>query len=180
MPNSICHLRQNYSSEQYNLCGFTHVFMLKESIGAGNNSKIGDKPNEEIISGCIKYLCSLFQTKDTSTLPSISPESIRWHLFCRQTPDQGVENLPPTEGAWRQHILRAHLQAHVWEQDLVLHPTRLDPTQLGWGRSNENELRPKPSELPPAPTSLIELVRCSRGRSKGTVADGVCSTRRFT
>ena len=43
----------------------------------------------------------------------------------------GIESLPPTPGAWNEHINLAHLQAHLWAQDHILHPTLLDPTTLG-------------------------------------------------
>ena len=66
----------------------------------------------------------------------------------------------------KKHIRRAHLQAHVWAQDLSLQPDVLDPNTLGWA-TVDGRLRPVLTRvdlaLPPA--SILQLVRCGCGRS---------------
>ena len=76
-----------------------------------------------------------------------------------------MEKLPPNPGAWKQHTLRAHLQAHLWAQDTVLHPTIPDPCTLGWARDND-KLMPVLSEYQAAPEAAVELLKCNCGVSK--------------
>ena len=56
---------------------------------------------------------------------------LRWFLLKQLTDDQGVDKLPPTQGAWIEHIRRAHVQCNIWRQDMVLNPTFLDPLTFG-------------------------------------------------
>jgi len=101
--------------------------------------------------------------------------ALRWHLFKLLKPDQGVDKLPPTPGAW---LRRAHLQANIWSQDLVLHPTTLDPLTLGW-RKDSDRLLSVLSKEPPAPDAVLQLVRCNCGFSSGKVQSSskTCSCR---
>ncbi|KAG1655135.1 Glutathione hydrolase 1 proenzyme [Nymphon striatum] len=68
--------------------------------------------------------------------------------------------LPPTFGAWLEHIKRAHCQAAIWEQDLVLNPVVPDPTKLGWTKQDDR-LVPELSKIAPAPAAVVELVAIS-------------------
>ena len=85
----------------------------------------------------------------------------------------GIESLPPTPGAWNEHIYRAHLQAHLWAQDHILHPTFLDPTTLGW-ENVSGTLKPILSSIQLAPESVIELLKCSCDKSKCSSARCTC------
>ena len=42
------------------------------------------------------------------------------------------DKLPPTQGAWKQHIQRAHLQANISAQDLKEKPVTPNSLTLGW------------------------------------------------
>ena len=66
--------------------------------------------------------------------------------------------LPPTLGAWLQHIYRAHLQLHLWTQDTTLHPTIPYPCKLGWNKMKSN-LVPTLTAGPTAPEALVELLK---------------------
>ena len=92
-------------------------------------------------------------------------------FFC----NSGVDKLPPTSGAWKQHTMRAHLQASLWSQDIVLHPTIPDPCTLGWRREEEC-LMPVLSEEQAAPEAVVELLCCNCGASK--CASARCTCRR--
>ncbi len=119
-------------------------------------------PSEDIIEGCISFLCSLFRKKGVE---ATNPHSLRWTLFKQQGIDKGIELLPPTYGgAWKEHILRAHCQCVVWEQDLIVCPTTVDPLMFGWMKEDDH-LVPRLSKIPPAPTAVVELVRCAFPRA---------------
>jgi len=91
----------------------------------------GNEPSDETIVGCVSFLSSLFCAKGVSIT---QPHTLRWTLFKQQGMDKGVDLLPPTFGAWAEHVMRAHWQLAIWEQDLCLHPVVLDPTKLGWAK----------------------------------------------
>ena len=56
-----------------------------------------------------KFVCTAYRPKGIQ-LSSI-PE-IHWHLFYKYMAESA--KLPPTLGALKEHILRAHVQARVW------------------------------------------------------------------
>ena len=87
-----------------------------------------------------------------------------------------IENLPPTAGAWREHIKRAHWQAHVWEHDLDPHPKYLDPTELGWIKIQDSFF-PILSSNPPAPENVTMYVRCSCGTNCNSIDTPKCHAR---
>jgi hypothetical protein len=127
---------------------------------------IGPMQSNTVLSGCLKFLCQLFNANFTTA------NALRWHMFRQLKVNQGVEKLPPTEGAMIEHILHAHLQANVWVQDLRRKPNLLDPTTLGWSQEEDGSRLPIVSKVPPAPEAVVELVRCGCGVSK---CSGTCS-----
>ena len=134
---------------------------------------VGEKPSDEALHGCIGFLSGLFCKKDAS---STNPEQVRWMSLKQLGKDKGVELLPPTQGAWEQHVLRAHLQSYVWEQDLSLHPILPDPVSLGWSRE-EDGLKPLLSKVPIAPEAIVELVKCSCSTTKKNPSSKCVSAR---
>ena len=75
-----------------------------------------------------------------------------------------MATLPPTHGAWIQHIQHAHLQTNLWFQDNVLIPQIPDPCKLGWSRL-DGKLVPILSKEPMAPEAVVELLKCTCGVS---------------
>ena len=122
----------------------------------------GQEPTPQVLTGCEDFICKLFNAKDVSYTEA---KELRWNAFRTLNVNQGVEKLPPTQGAMVEHIRRAHLQCHVWQEVLVPKPCRLDPTKLGWYRESTSELKPILSKMPPAPESVTELVRCGCSKS---------------
>lgn len=125
----------------------------------------GDSPSKEVVEGCEAFLCSLYCPRGVKLSRA---SSLRWHLFKMMKPEQGVDKLPPTQGAWKQHILRAHLQANIWAQDLEEKPVIPDPLTLGWKKEG-SRLVPVLSIEPAAPDCVLELVKCGcRGSNQST------------
>ena len=127
--------------------------ILRALAGLGE----GAEPSKEVLRGCEEFLCSLFCP---SGVHIGEAKMLRWFLFKQLKDEQGVDKLPPTQGAWIEHIRRAHVQDNIWRQDMVLHPACLDPLTLGW-RSIDNKLLTVLSQVPPAPDSVMQLVRCN-------------------
>ena len=82
--------------------------------------------------------------------------------------------LPPTLGALKQHILRAHIQARIWGQASVANQHFLDPLQFGFYKDSDGQIKPTTTEMLPAPKAIIEMVRC---QCKGTCSSSKCSCR---
>lgn len=107
---------------------FTTFLEAKVSvIRAIANLGIGYEPSEHVLAGCEEFLCTLFCPKG---LTICQAKDLRWHLFKRLKSEQSIDKLPPTPGAWKEHIKRAHIQAKIWHQDLVLHPVYPDPLKV--------------------------------------------------
>jgi hypothetical protein len=121
----------------------------------------GAEPSAEVVKGCEEFLCSLFCPKQ---LHISKAKNLRWYLFKQQKPNQGVDKLPPTQGAWLEHIRRAHVQASVWSQDLVINPVIPDPVTLGW-QMQDSKLLPLLTKEAPAPEAVLQLIRCNCGSS---------------
>ena len=74
-----------------------------------------------------------------------------------------IESLPPTPGAWNEHIKRAHLNAHLWAQNNTLYCMFLDPTTLGWENVSGKQ-KPILSSIQLAPEFIVDLIKCSCGK----------------
>jgi hypothetical protein len=134
----------------------SHIIEALSQVG------FGDKPSREVIKGCEEFYCMLLSSKEVSASDAAT---LRWKKFKNVSPSQGVEKLPPTADAWRQHTLRAHLQANLWAQDTVITPQIPDPGKLGWVKE-EGGFVPVLSEVQAAPEAVVELYRCYCGVSK--------------
>lgn len=96
-------------------------------------------------------LCTLTQTPSALQIDEILPSIERFILllYNRVSPDDSVnkatqkgreiENIPPTQDALRQHVLRTAYQAgHVWGQALLRAPQLPSPGEFGWMRKNKS------------------------------------------
>ena len=105
--------------------------------------------------------------------PLSSIPELRWHLFCKYMDMAESEKLPLSLGALKQHILRAHVQARVWGQAAVPQQELLDPMENGYHRdSDDGQLQPATTDVPPAPEPIVEMVRC---QCKGNCSSNRCS-----
>ena len=65
--------------------------------------------------------------------------------------------LPPTERASYFHGLRVYHQMKVW---INLSKVDLSPTNWGW-EIKDGKMRPIKTDMPPAPESLLKIIRCA-------------------
>ena len=131
--------------------------------------KLGDEIDfsPDLQNTLAKFVCSAYCPKGINI--SHIPE-LRWHLFCKHMAES--EKLPPTIGALKQHILRAHVQARVWDQASLYNQELLDPKKNGYCLDNDGHLKPTTTEFPPAPLAIVEMVRCQ--------CKSGCSTNRYS
>ena len=124
---------------------------------------------EGMLSTLEGFVCAAYSPKGIN-IKSI-PE-LRWHLFCKNRAES--DKLPPTPGALKQHILRVHLQTRAWAQAAIgLQDPQLDPLENGYFRqSDDGMLKPKTTEVLPAPKAILEMVQC---KCKSDCSSGRCS-----
>ena len=79
-------------------------------------------------------------------------------MFCKYMAES--QKLPPTLGALKQHILRAHVQARIWGQATVYQQELLDPLENGYHMDSNGQLKPKTTDVLPASDAIVEMVRC--------------------
>ena len=126
--------------------------------------------SEELQVTLAQFVCIAYCPKGIQLLNI--PE-LRWHMFCKYMAES--EKMPPTMGALKQHILRAHIEARVWGQAAVAEQKLLDPLKNGYYKDSSCEnLKPTTTDVLPAPEAIVELVRC---QCKGNCASNRCSCR---
>ena len=81
----------------------------------------------------------------------------RWNLF--EKCNYESEHLPPTMGAFKQAVLRAHCQARTWYLSDKSIRSLPNPLSCGWELS-EGKYVPTTSADPIAPESVLHLVKC--------------------
>ena len=125
----------SFTSDQLSL---TEIDGLNEAI----------KPLEEFV--CLAY------AKDGAKTLS----ALRWDLF--RTKNLESELLPPTRATLLPHIQRTNYVCLVGRSYSSTHPDLPALTDCGW-RLDEKDgsLKPVLCLLPPAPKSIIELVKCA-------------------
>ena len=106
---------------------------------------------------------TLGYAKGTKTLPAA-----RWHLFSKKLVEG--DKLPPTPSSFKQHVLRALIQAYTWRHAHLPEISMLPVHNglFGW-KWDKSEWKPIPSGAAAAPSDILELVKCNCG--------GTCETR---
>jgi hypothetical protein len=77
-----------------------------------------------------------------------------------------VHTLPPTSAAAMYHSLRVYLQTQIW-----LGNKTISPLEWGW-KLNNGSLEPIKTDLPPAPETLLKIIKCNCKQN--------CDTKRCT
>ena len=144
----------------------THALSAIASLG------LEEEPSQNVLDGCEEYLCSLFCPSGVSIKKA---KDLRWHIFKQLKDNQDVRKLPPAYGAWIEQIQHEHVQARVWQQDLVPHPICPNPQDFGWIKTDGKFLPPL-SNVRSAPQTVLHLVKCNCKVSKQqTKCQGKCS-----
>ena len=112
-------------------------------------------------------------TSSRSVSPSVSLSALRYTVYNKMCAKGVVrpERLPPTEGAVKQHSLRAYLQVRDWAE---LECSFLDPAAYGW-RIEAGVFTPIGTLEPIAPGTLQNLISCA---CKTGCKNNTCSCRK--
>ena len=139
---------------------------MKEHTGLAKDVSIFNMPQaakKDLISAGEKFLLHWYGASDFTSL-----DAFRYYAYTPAIAKKYVKDsfnlatLPPTSAAAKQHILRTYLQVQQWIGN------ELEPTDWGW-RVYMDTLIPVPTDQPPAPERLLNLVsyKCNTGCSRG-------------
>ena len=105
-----------------------NIFMKpgSDTIGALEQLLTVNETSEQQLAELASFVCAAYCPKgiEINGIPEL-----RWYLFCKHMTESN--RLPPTSGALKQHIIRAHIQARVWGQASIAQQEFLDPLQNG-------------------------------------------------
>jgi hypothetical protein len=121
----------------------------------------------DVVAAGEKATVSLYNGSESDSL-----DVLRFKRFSekvvRNTVSIKPQSLPPTSAAAKFHSMRAYYQTQVWRGN-----DRLLATEWGW-YIEDGQLLPILTDLPPAPNTVLEMVRCN---CKADCASGRCSCR---
>ena len=122
----------------------------------------------ESIAPLESFLCSVYAP--TNCLTRSIPD-LRYELF--RSKNLGSEKLPPTLPAFFLHILRSNFVSMRDKSYTSAHPNLPSLDVSGWEK-NEEKYSPVRCLLPPAPKSVLELVKCGCDPTKGCKGNCTC------
>ena len=115
----------------------------------------GDVSQSDVVAAGEKALVCLYGGRPESDL-----NELRYTSFCRKAAKSKktvqAESLPPTSAAAKYHSLRTYYQIHEWKGKAQT----LQPNEWGW-RLDNGKLLPITTDLSPAPSHLLEVIRCN-------------------
>ena len=126
------------------------IVLALASLGRSN-----DFPSDEVMKHLERFVCILY---GSSKIRSI--QELRWLLYSHKQAEG--ENLPPTLGAFIEHIKRAHYMALIWNRNLCSFQRLPSPEGYGWKYDEQTRMyEPIMTQIPPAPIAVIDLVKCN-------------------
>lgn len=145
--------------------------------------KLVQSPDLTVVEECLPAIERFVILLYDSTGSANNVNTARKQLFCKKkNVAVTMHDIPPTQDALRQHLLRAVYQGgFVWAQALVPMQTLPEPSDWGW-LLVENQWEPRWMTLPELVKSCPELVRCgckmgcSTKRCKCVKADLPCTS----
>ena len=131
---------------------------------------------EDVMEEATKFIGACYGSKERDDM-----SQIRVDLWTKKMGKKNItaapplKTIPPTSDAFRENVLRAHVQIAVWKSAPQPDPPPFDPTDFGWFR-DESTKTLTPKTLPPdvalAPREVLEMLRC------GCSTEEPCGTQR--
>lgn len=98
----------------------------------------------------------------------------RKEMFCSK--DRALDKIPPTKGAFEQHLLRSVYQGcFIWGQILEKLPNIPDASDWGWVLVN-NQWQPHWTNMPKVQDVCIELIKCG---CKSGCKNNTCKCKKY-
>lgn len=171
-------------SSLWNIGKGTVLKVLKSEKKPLNKLGFTNESDDSVLLQCIAFMASCYgHPKETNMtyLRYLTWVTKMGNHKLTSVPELRV--LPPTTETFKQHVLRAHLQAAIWRGALEPDPPALSPLRYGWMKSSQvNQLEPVglPPNVDAAPESVLQMIKCgcdscSTARCSCRVAHTSCS-----
>ncbi|ROK35793.1 hypothetical protein DPX16_17536 [Anabarilius grahami] len=129
----------------------THLCELQEMTKFGLSGSL-----EEALPVARRYALLLYgQKKKVDGHPCTNLDELRYTLA--STTDLSAANLPPTEDAFQQHVLRALYQTAVWRHSQLAKPLLWTPVGRGWRLREDGCIEPVMFQMAPAPKEVRDI-----------------------
>ncbi len=130
-------------------------------------SQIGDDKADinSFIAQATHFVCAAYG-KTVESCTSMTDCRVKlWRLKTARNGATSVKlcSLPPTSDAFRENVLRCHMQVAIWKSALEESPPKMDPIKYGWELDHQGILlpRPLPADATFAPADILQLIRCN-------------------
>lgn len=115
----------------------------------------GDHVTDDLVAEAREFFCTLYGRPGFSSL-----DKLRAHLFASSKRD--LRSLPPTEDAFRLHLLRSLCQFNLYKQAFLTNPSLLNPVDYG-RHMDDGILLPTMMTKPSKPTSAkLAFCKCKK------------------
>jgi len=153
----------------------TAINKLKEGYTFGRLGDLDSSADEALIEAT-RFIGACYGSKSKDDLSEIRIEIWSKKMGKNDiTTAPELKTVPPTSEAFRENVLRAHIQTAVWKSALEPDPPFINPTEYGWVRDEATKTL-TPRTLSPdvalAPPEVLELVDC------GCSTDEPCGSQR--
>ena len=153
----------------------TVVKKLKAGHGLSHLGNI-DASIDDVLAEATAFISACYVSKTKGDLSEVRVEVWSKKMGRKKiTSAPELKSIPPTKEAFRENVLRAHIQVAIWKSTLESAPPSLDATKYGWTRDEANKtLTPTtlPSDVPLAPPAVLQLI------SRGCSTDQPCQNGR--
>jgi hypothetical protein len=142
----------------------SHLSELKEMTKFGLSGSL-----QEALPVARKYALLLYgQKKRVDGHLCTNLDELRYTLA--STTDASAANLPPTEDAFQQHVLRALYQTAVWRHSHLARPHLWNPVGRGWKLREDGSIEPVMFQKEPAPKEVRDITHmyCKDGKCNDT------------
>ena len=128
---------------------------IKDLVNLGD-----DIHNSKFVDAACHFLLMMYGVKKNSKVISLTPDDYRFVIA--STSNKASSNLPPTENAFHQHILRCKVQVQIWVNSNVAKPSLWSPIGNGWCLKGGIST-PIKITIPPVPVELRDMTHlCCR------------------
>lgn len=157
--------------------GRTKEFWTKKFLEERNNEhfihallSLHHRQFDQVIGELSSFICRAYCTKTTPTRITNSLVETRYFLYKKFSSE--TNKLPPTQGAFLQHLKRACCPLVVWNSANLPMTLTIDHLCHGWELNENGPLMPVCTHDSIAPEGLVDLVSCN---CQGDCTKGWCT-----
>ena len=118
---------------------------------------------EETYKGCVNFVSKCYNMPSFDTMNELRYEFWLKKIGSAKKVCPPLENLPPTDSSFREHVKRAMFQLSIWLSADKRQPSdSINATDWGWYEI-EMQLMPimTPDDVQIAPDSVLKLIKCN-------------------